>query len=951
MSDFVGEDRTLNDEQQEAVKATRGPVLVVAGAGTGKTTVIVERLCRLLGAGAEAKRVLALTFTEKAAAEMLDRVNQALDTYELELPIMTFNAYGEMMLRRYAADIGLNRKFTVMGESAQAVFLKERIDELGLDYFAPLSRPDGQLGELAAHFSLLKQSVITPEMYHKYVKAMKGAEAGDKLDHAKYQELAHAYEAYLRLCREANVIDYDDQIYLFIELLRLRPNVLREVQASYDYIMVDEFQDTNVMQSTLIDLLAAPRQNLFVVGDDDQSIYGWRGATLANILDFKDRYPKLKEITLVKNYRSTAQILDSAYRLIQHNNPHRLEERLHINKRLVSERSGPEPEVCVFKTLDEELAWIAEDIKRRLDAGTPPGSIAVMARRNVTTELLHSHLEYLGVEHIVAGQRYDLYQHPAVRMLLEALRAVADPLDNTSLYHTLIGPLFSLPATLIGTLASHMRRTHEPLEKMIQESTEDDYAGARQAVSMIRSWRDKIGTATVGQLAYEVLASSGYKDQLYKAGESDAFAVTAANRLSDLFKTMREFEQVALVPSVVNYVEALPALQAAGEGGQDSTLDLSGQLVNVLTVHKAKGLEWPIVYIADCTEGSFPLRESFRGLGLPSGLAALHQSEADAHLPEERRLMYVAMTRAKDELILTHAEKHSGSTVRKPSRFLGEAYGARAFTPRTASGPSSLSTIGFHGLEPSGNVSLPASILNGDQVQLTVSQIRTYLDCPLDFYYRYILNIPEEPNPMAQYGSLMHGLIETMNRGLMHGVWPKLADLQQQLSSEWPKAGYLSARHRDRAYQQAGTTLTNLYERLTAEHRVPLAVEEPFSFMLKDIGLKVRGRFDAVLPLGSGVEIVDYKTSTSADSPEKAKARASASQQLTFYAMAWQRLHDELPALVTLDFIDTGMRGSLKKTQRGIDSAYVRLQTVADGIRAGHFQPGRDHTFCAHPKI
>lgn len=941
----------LNAQQKKAVDTFGGPILVIAGAGTGKTTVIVERVCRLLQKGTPARRLLALTFTEKAAAEMLDRVNLTLDSYELELPIMTFNAYGETMLRRYGANIGLARNFTVMGDSAQIVFLRERIDELGLEYFAPLSRPDSLLGDIADYFSLLKQNVITPETYYAHVKQMPASDTGQKLDRTKHLELVHAYEAYIRLCREANVIDYDDQIYLFIDLLRQRPNVLKEVQDSYDYIMVDEFQDTNVMQSVLVDMIAAPRKNLFVVGDDDQSIYGWRGATLANILDFKDRYPKLKEVTLVQNYRSSKQILDTAYRLIRHNNPHRLEERLKINKRLLTEKTGKQPSVYTFKTLDEELAWIAEDVKRRIDAGTSPGSIAVMARRNATTGGLHTQLEYAGVDHIVAGQRYELYRNPTVRMLLEAIRSTVDPLDNASLYHTLTGQLFSLPASILSTLSAEARRNHESLEETILRSNEPELEKIRLAVEVIRGWRDKISTTTVGQLAYEILESSGYKEHLYKTAESDAFALVAADRLAGLFKTMHEFEQVALLPSAVSYVEALPALQAAGEGGQDSTLDLSGQLVNVLTIHKAKGLEWPIVYIADCSEGSFPLRESFRGLTLPDDLAANKSSEADSHMAEERRLMYVAMTRARDELILTHAEHHSADTLRKPSRFLTEAFEPHDFTPHAPLSSGSLNAIGFHGLENTKDISVPATILDGHDVRLSISQIETYLECPLDFYYRYVLRVPEEPSPMMQYGLIMHGLIETMNRDLMNGGLQNILELEEQLSAQWPKAGYLSARHRDRAFRQARTTLASLHKRLSEDRRIPLSVEEPFAISLKDAQLRIRGRFDAIFPLGDGVEIVDYKTTTSVDSAEKAKSRASSSQQLTLYAMAWQLLHDELPVLVTLEFIDTGLTGSIKKTQRGIDGAYQRLQKVGDGIRKGDFPPSGNHLYCIHPPV
>ncbi|MBI1857371.1 ATP-dependent helicase [Candidatus Saccharibacteria bacterium] len=1021
MDNSIAAYERFNDAQRAAITAEKGPILVVAGAGTGKTSVIVERINRLIEKGVPTKRLLALTFTEKAATEMLDRVNASRGLYELELPIMTFNAYGESLLRRYAADIGLGRNFIVLGQSAQIVFLGERVDALGLEYFAPLARPDSLISDLAAYFSQLKQQIITPETHNQYVENMPTSQPEEKLNKIKYQELAKAYEAYIRLCREANVIDYDDQIYLLIELLRKRSNVLKEVQDSYDYVMVDEFQDTNTMQSVLVDLIAAPRKNLFVVGDDDQSIYGWRGATLANILEFKDRYPAAKEIALTQNYRSTKEILASAYRLIQHNNPHRLEVRLNIDKQLVSDRSGEPPRAYKFTTLDEELTWIANDVKRRLNAGASPGSIAIMARRNTTIQLLHEHLDYLDIEHAVTGQRYELYKDPSVRMLLESIKTVVDPHNNTSLYHTLLGPLFSIPASTLSGLNAVTKNQHESLLDNITNSEEPELAEARSAIELIKIWHEKIGITTVGQLAYAILDDSGYKDRLYKISEEDASSAIVASRLGQFFAVMKEFEQIALVPSAIQFIETLPALQAAGEGGEDNTMDLANQFVNILTIHKAKGLEWPIVYVADCSEESFPLRENLRGIILPEKLldsreAPHHQakldlrkiarsqgksaradssltegevaiatsreyrplpaemnwsgdggalrkssksskdtsqeSEANTHMAEERRLMYVAMTRARNELILTYSEHHSSSTIRKPSRFLTEALDLQDFSSPATANKAAFHAIDLHGNKPLQSLRVPNNILNNGHVHLSVSQAQKYLDCPLDFYYCYILNIPKEPSPALRYGSIMHGLVEEINLGLIAGKLPSLTELINQLETQWPKAGYASLRHRERSLTQAHSTLKRLYAQATKEQRIPIAVEKPFSFTVKDINLSITGRFDAILPSESGgIEIVDYKTMSSVDTIQKAKLRASSSQQLAIYALAWQISHGELPKFVTLDFIDRGVSGSVKKTQRGIDGTYLKLQRIADGIRAMDFPPGKDHRFCQHPLI
>lgn len=266
----------------------QGPALVVAGAGTGKTRVITERILKLIEKGVRPDSIVALTFTQKAADEMLDRIASSSLKLALDVHVATFNGFGGELLQRFGGEWGLGN-LKLLGETGKLVFLREHLDELNLDYFAPVSNPDGQLANLGDYASQLKQQLVKPSDYLEYAKKLPGSNAAEKLEKNKHLELAHFYTIYLQLCRARQVIDYDDQIYLTVELLNARPNVLRQLQNQFQYLLVDEFQDTNPMQSALVDLLAGTHQNLMVVGDDDQSIYGWRGATLANILDFKKK--------------------------------------------------------------------------------------------------------------------------------------------------------------------------------------------------------------------------------------------------------------------------------------------------------------------------------------------------------------------------------------------------------------------------------------------------------------------------------------------------------------------------------------------------------------------------------------------------------------------------------------------------------------------------------------
>jgi DNA helicase-2/ATP-dependent DNA helicase PcrA len=506
-----------------------GPALVVAGAGTGKTSVIVERIIRLITSGVQPEQILALTFTEKAAAEMRDRVAEASLTASLDTTIATFNGFGNDLLKQYGNEWGLS-DMRLLGETGQLVFLREHFDELQLDYFAPVSNPDGQLSALRDYASTLKQQLVAPETYTAYANGLPASDAAEALDKKKHQELARFYDSYITLCRKQQMIDYDDQIYLAVQLLQARPNVLRTLQSRYRYILVDEFQDTNPMQSALVDLLAADHQNLMVVGDDDQSIYGWRGATLANILDFSKRYPAAQNITLIENYRSTQQILDAAYRLIQNNNPERLEVINKLDKRLHGQSKGDAPSLQHFYSFEAELTWLAENIAHRLANGQDPEQIAVLARGRQSAQRVHEALELHGVEHAISGQKSNLYRQSVVQQLIELLKTVSNPTNNTALFHALSGPAFTLPAQELAALAAQAHAEHSSLHDAIAASGSEPFTAALASLS---DWREQTKQLSVGNLAYAIITDSGWKQRLYNDAQQDAEAYVQAQALSE----------------------------------------------------------------------------------------------------------------------------------------------------------------------------------------------------------------------------------------------------------------------------------------------------------------------------------------------------------------------------------------------------------------------------------
>jgi DNA helicase-2/ATP-dependent DNA helicase PcrA len=353
---------TLNEEQKLAVEHGEGPLLIIAGAGTGKTTVVTERIKHLiLKKSVLPSEILALTFTEKASREMEQRVDVALPYGYSDMWIETFHAFCERILRAEAIHIGLNPSFILMTEAENLLFLRKHLFDFQLSYFRPFGNPTKFLQGMLTHFSRLKDDDISPEQYIEFAKGIPArnaparhasqVKAGGSQSNAggeqkakgsdeeitkeeieKTIELANAFKTYEDLKAKNSVMDFSDLISNTLHLFRTRKNILKAYQEQFKYILVDEFQDTNYAQNEMAILLAGEKKNITVVGDDDQSIYRWRGAAIANMLQFRSHFPKASIISLTRNYRSTQNVLDSAYTLIQHNNPDRLETREHIDK-------------------------------------------------------------------------------------------------------------------------------------------------------------------------------------------------------------------------------------------------------------------------------------------------------------------------------------------------------------------------------------------------------------------------------------------------------------------------------------------------------------------------------------------------------------------------------------------------------------------------------------------
>lgn len=939
----------LNDEQRAAVTHGEGPLLVVAGAGTGKTQVITRRIAYLIATGkAKPSEIVALTFTEKAAAEMEERVDKLLPMGMVETRIMTFHAYGDSLIKEHGLEMGLSPQLQLMSRSQQLVFLRDHIDELQLEYFAPLASPDRYLEALATYFSRLKEELITPAQYAAYAAKLPEGDETQKLEAARQRELAQAYGAYTKIARQRSLMDFSDQIGLALELFQSRPNILAGIRKGIKYILVDEFQDTNYAQAQLLEALAGENGNIMVVGDDDQSIYKFRGAAISNILSFTARYPKAKKVVLTRNYRSTQQILDAAYRLIRHNNPDRLEVKEGIDKYLRSSLKGQAPVLMSLPAYALEAEAVGKSIKARLDKGEAPGSLAVLVRKRSQAELMAGALRKAGVPYRYSGSD-NLFKQSEIQQMLYFLQYIVNPTDSVALYHLLAGEVYRLKLQYLMESAGTARRRNQSLEEVLKEGQIGDEAYLEIVSNFLHQcdeWREMSREYSVGELAYHFIKTTGYLDRLVEDSKSDLRLEAKVRNLSQFFAHLTEYERVAEDRSALGYMLVAESIRESGEAPE---VDGGEGLVQVMTVHRAKGLEFDTVYLFDLTRGTFPSVRRSEALSIPDDLLTNEVlPQGEWHLQEERRLMYVAMTRAKTNLIITYSPDHGGVRAKKPSPFIAEAMGVEP-PALVAAEKAPLQQIELFRFDRPEAPPLPARFWRGEMLRLTPHQIDDYLSCPENFRYQYVLEVPQPPQPRLMYGSLVHAAIH------QYYTWKKqgkvdLAKLLELVPAWWSSDGFVSKGQEERLMEQARETIRRFYVREEAAVRVPKHSERDFTLELPEYGVTVAGRFDAVYDDGQSVEIRDFKTSQVEDA-KKADDKARGSVQLAIYALAWQQSSGRVPDRVVLDFVDTGTIGQAVLSEADLMKIKADIGRVADGIRSGDFRPGKSHFYCAHPKV
>jgi DNA helicase II / ATP-dependent DNA helicase PcrA len=623
----------LNPAQLDAVTHIEGPLLILAGAGSGKTRVLTHRISYLLDEGfAAPDEVLAITFTNKAANEMKDRVALLVGPESRKMWVSTFHAFCARILRVHAEKLGYRREFTIYDSADQVRLVRRCIIELGKD-----------------------PKRFNPRSFHAQISAAKNLllDASDYLRQTEgfmAENIAEVYDLYQKRLYENNAMDFDDLIMQTVALLEVFPEVRERYQRRFKYIHVDEYQDTNHAQYRLVNVLAAAHRNLCVVGDDDQSVYSFRGADIRNILDFERDYPEAKVVRLEQNYRSTQNILDAANAVVANNASRKAKELW---------TAGEEGErIRQFTAADDyaEARFVVSEVLRLADSDASLKDIAVFYRTNAQSRTLEDVLVREGVPYqIVGGVRF--YERAEIKDAMAYLSVISNENDSVSLERIVNVPKRGLGATSVARLSEHAQRNGISLYDALAEADEAGLTGkALRACAQVRNlfegWRVAAREVPPSEMIEAVLDESGYKAEL--EAENTVEAESRLENLAELVNAAAEYERVAgpLEATLDGFLQEQALFSEADR--------LTGEgRVTLMTLHNAKGLEYDHVFVVGMEEGTFPHARSMD----------------EQNLEEERRLCYVGITRARKTLTLSYARVRSTYGEREyqmPSRFLSE---------------------------------------------------------------------------------------------------------------------------------------------------------------------------------------------------------------------------------------------------------------------------------------
>ena len=861
----------LDPEQRFAVEHGDGPCLVLAGPGSGKTRIIVERFHRLAAQGIGAGRQLVLTYTRKAAEEMRGRVEQRHGAFTDEVPLTNYHSFALRVVREWGWLLGISPVLRIADAAERWLHVEAVLDELRPALLWNPLRPYDLMDPLLDIIGTAKQELVTPDAYAAWSAARLAECEGpaERIVLERHQDVARVYAHLDERYRRAGVFDFDDCILYAERLIREQPAVRSAVADRITHVMVDEYQDTNYAQAKLVETLVSNHRNIFVVADDDQSIYKFRGASRANLDRFAREYPEHRQLVLTHNYRSTEQIVAASRAVIAVASP-----ATRIEKRLVADR-GAGAAVEVWRAPDErsEAMAVARECQRLIAAGMRPADIAWLFRQHIDMQPAMRALRQCGVPYQVAGGR-GFFQEREIKDALALLGAIDDPDDSQAVLRCLTLPGWGV--TTAGRVAL-VRSAHQhdlPLVSLIRDAAVDgleaaDLEASRRCVEDIQTLHASSQREDVRDLFQLALEASGFLGIIdEQSGVARLQMGANLNKLGELLEDFADWSDDRRVGTTLHY---LHVLRDSHEAGELATIDPIEDGVVLLTAHGSKGLEWPVVFISRCTERRWQGRaKSSFELQLPDDLVPEPPPAGDVAVDEERRLFYVASTRARDRLVYTWARSYpQPSSEEACTPFLPTATSLRdAVMSKDVQADTSISV---RAPRPAGTATL-------QRLSIAVSDLGIFRSCPRRYDYQRRWHLPVRTDARAWYGTMIHEVLRTAATQRMAGVAVTGDSVAAMWHAAWEQSRGPKGRHADlREHGEAqlrGYIESPGWTDTAIDH-----VEEPIMISLDHAD--VAGRFDRVDRRADGIPtVVDYKTGRPKD-----EAALRADLQLRAYAV------------------------------------------------------------------
>ncbi len=995
MSDILS---ALNEKQRMAVEYLKGPLSVFAGPGTGKTRVTTHKVAYLIEQGYDPSEILALTFTQKAAREMEERVRELVPGVR-GINISTFHSFCNEIVNENALTLGVNSGRTVLTQPYQQAFLYRNMESLGLEYFDVSKDPRDLAKTFQSAITRFKQENISPERLSDYLESLApeverileepedeitGPQSSLVGEFARLSDFLRAYVAYEEFKEEKGLIDFEDMQLLALRLLENNPVVLQSYRKKIKYVIVDEFQDTDYIQLQLIFRLA-DKGNITIVGDDDQSIYRFRGAYLTNVHEFRkfytDRGMKPEEIVLDTNYRSTEDIQKIASALIE-NNPERVKKIVHTGK-----GKGAPVIMYHYDTEEDQAYHTAIKIKEMKETlGLNWGDFAILFRKRADSRRVADALGKAGLPFEVLGSR-DYFGKPIIRSVFSYLSYVSDPLNHEyELAHILLRPGYGLTPLDVRLLSGLAKDRGVSMWEAMQDLS--DYTGNRKGmesfVETMNSLFDALGEGGIYGLVRAILFSRDFfRVEIHRDNREN---IRLLNRFLRITEEYLDLYPDSDIDSFMEHLEVMKRL-----GIDDEEEYGSGERIHIMTVHGAKGLEYPVIFVPALNEKHFPTNFRKKEIPIPDEISDAVKSsygDEDQHYFEERRLLYVAATRAKDHLILSYCDiYHGNKKATPPSRYREEIKGLYEGQDISNVEPIELASDDVHermldhlirsvqreewqsaldaiaGLAMNRGASLSSlsfdrsvrveDILSRmDSIEMepvkyhaenstySPSQLKKYEECPRQYYFRYILGIPEERKTWFYLGTTVHLAVEMITRRLRDGEQVSEPEALAILDTLWSPSAYTSPAKERKDREDAERMIIDFMRRQATKSGEIIGIEE---WIELDVGgKKIKGKVDRMDLVDGHIDVIDYKTSKNTLSRPKLKKDF----QMGLYWAGTEELKG-IPVKSTGHwYLRKDKEVMVELSPQELDEIKQRALSVIESIESGNFEPKPDYNTC-----